>query len=198
MNEIQRYRKVIESIVNDSILDKLFDIKLNFKDTNLYEIFTFPNSYDYDEWIMDILHKRNEWGNWIGQSDKYLYNQIIKRESIPVRDRSFYRSTKTNSGVYLIADQLGNIIYIGKANSKNVSVVYRLIDHLMPSQEMCVYTNKMQNTPGIWNDILSIKEKLIIFYCDEMSMQSATIVETLLFQRYKLYNEGLPKYSRRG
>ncbi len=109
-----------------------------------------------------------------------------------------------SNGVYIIADEKGELLYIGmreeKPSSSNSTVLVRLFDHLVPvkSDEFPNGQPKsINNTPGIWDKYLRLNKKLKLMILMNMDYGLARKIEKDLLDACYMNFHELPKFNRR-
>lgn len=179
-----------ESIEGIDIKELLDYVNEFFKSHDEYNykyispIFQFPYSStkDYVTFVENEIlnHKRN----WIsgGLNGKGIYNSILRNELIPVDSLMPTEINTRCNGVYVIADEKGKVIYIGKRDAKDSHVIVRFLDHLVPKKSNKYPYGQPSNSDGdlIWN-YLKRNMKLHCFMCFDLNF-NARILETELIR----------------
>jgi len=191
--KIGTFQNNLNERLRSHMFEKLFSLSSIEESAFFNDSFTFPNTTDYRDWIME-RNKLRDYTNIIGKSDKCLYNQIRTREGIPISHNTNLQSRA--NGIYIIGDDTGEILYIGKsgANFRNTChdlVINRIIDHLVPTS-----INKMQNTPQIWQ-FIEEGMKIKICYWSGLNRLVPSLLELYLFNEYYLVHGVLPPLNKR-
>jgi hypothetical protein len=163
-------------------------IKIEMKDgdkPSFCPVFKFPFSIDYADWIeqkMKIIPASGP--RWVK-----FYNEIIEREIDPEgvifpeewRTKIF---RQISNGVYIIADENDNVLYIGKTEH---TAIGRLIDRFIPKKSEDRYPRGQveNNVPLIWDDILSIGGHIKCCFSYDLSF-SPELLEYYLLHEYML------------
>ncbi|SHH87600.1 hypothetical protein SAMN02745135_02509 [Caloranaerobacter azorensis DSM 13643] len=173
------------------VVEEVFLRNNYYKYGYISDIKEFKEIDDYANQVIEWL-KNGSKKRWIGAIYKYIYEQQLDFLDY----KNYEELTNQDNGVYVIADNKGDVLYIGKSDNKDFDLFSRLFDHLVPKRSE-EYPNgqKKNNTPEIWNNDIKTGKNLKIFVCCNINFDPE-LLEIYLIARYKLKYGHTPKYNK--
>ncbi|WP_026477699.1 hypothetical protein [Alkaliphilus transvaalensis] len=203
--------RLIESINNEASINinelyqntkYFFQQHSNYSYVHLSPIFSFPttNSKDYIKFIdNELKNVKRKWVSTGGQEGNAVYNKILKQELIVFDSNTPMEINTRCNGVYVIANEEGKVLYVGKRESKGDHVIVRFLDHLVPVKSpRYPYGQPSNNDNFLWDYLkgLSItkeKAKLQCFICFNLNFDAGILEKYLLRCKHK-YNNVKTRY----
>lgn len=185
-------KNVDKGIDINNLYEKVFIFFKEHKDYRfnyISPVFKFPMSplKEYINFVeIKIADKKRRWV-YGGLEGKGIYNLILRNELISVDPQMPAEINKRCNGVYVIADEKGKVIYIGKREAKDKQhVISRFLDHLVPPKSIQYPYGQPSNKDGfIWDYMKYLSEtkedlKLQCFICFGLNFDSSILENYLI------------------